>query len=141
MVKITKGFSAIYFLLFLLISCSDRKCNCDTSSNSHSQKVETIQNIILFNPIDHGSFGITYKLKICDKRNNLIEELDVRGDDAAPKLDSIVNDNIYISYKYPNSNKNKSNIKIPFDNIVVGEGLLKKDDLKFKYFFLGKYVD
>lgn len=122
-------------------SCSNKECNCDINSNSNIQKFDTPDYIILLNSIDHGSFGITCKMRICDKKNNLKEEIDLRGDDSFPKLDSVVNKNIYVSYVYRTSNQEKLPFKIPFENIVLGDGLLNKDNLEFKYFFFGKYVE
>lgn len=141
MITVIRMIFVIYLSIVFLSACSNKKCNCDINKNTLIQEKETLENIITLNSMDHGAFGVTYILKVCDREGNMIETIDLRGDDIVPKLDSIVKNSIYISYSYPNSTQKQKVFKIPFENIVLGDGLLNKNSLKFEYIFSGKYVN
>lgn len=132
-------FNLLMFLLVLTSSCSNKKCNCDIDSKSLIQKYQTKNETIILNTIEQGTYGDVIILKVCDNSNKVIEEIYLRGDEAKPKLDSIVRNNIYISYTYLSSTNKKMYFEIPFENIVLGDGLLNKNTLKFKYLFSGNY--
>ena len=132
-------FSVLILFLVLIISCSETKCDCDEVNLI--QEYKTANETIVLNKIEQGALGEIISLKICSGNNNIIEEIYIRGEDSKPKLDSVVGKNIYISYIYPSSiQKDGVKFEIPFNNIVLGDGLLNKETLKFKYFFSGMYI-
>ena len=132
-------FNLLLFLIVLTSSCSNKKCNCDIDSRSLIQKFQTENETVILNTVEQGTYGEVVLLKICDNSNKLVEEIYLRGDETKPKLDSIVKNNIYISYSYLSSTNKELYFEIPFENIVLGDGLLNKNTLKFKYLFSGRY--
>ena len=58
------------------------------------------------------------------------EEIGLRGEDYFPKIDSVVNENIFISYSYPTQTE-----LLDFEQVALGEALINKSRLKFKYVF------
>ncbi|MCP1995518.1 hypothetical protein [Flavobacterium sp. HSC-61S13] len=127
--------------LAVLTSCSDKKRDCEVDKVSLIQEYSTANKTITLNKIEQGAFGESINLKICDENNSIIEEINIRGEDSQPKLDSVFGKNLYISYRYPSSIHEEGVIfEIPFNNVVLGDGLFNKDVLKFKYFFSGRYV-
>lgn len=137
---INKKFNLLVCLLVLFSSCSDTKCKCDVDQRTLLQKYNTVNKTIMLNNLEQGSYGAIVVLKICDGNNNLLEEIHLRGDESKPKLDSIVKNNIYISYTYISSTNEELYFEIPFENIVLGDGLLNRNTLQFKYLFSGKYI-
>ncbi|MBW3519572.1 hypothetical protein [Flavobacterium sp. NKUCC04_CG] len=134
-------FVVLILYLAVLTSCSDKKCDCEVDKISLIQEYKTTNKTITLNKIEQGAFGETINLRICDGNNSLIEEIHIRGEDSKPKLDSVFGKNLYISYIYPSSIHEEGEIfEIPFNNVVLGDGLFNKDVLKFKYFFSGRYI-
>jgi len=86
--------------------------------------------------IDDGAFGHTVVLKVCScHKNELIEEIGLRGDDYFPTLDSVVGRDVYLHYSFL---RKESDIKIEdiaFDSVVLGEALLRRTKLKYNYVF------
>lgn len=91
-------------------------------------KIENLE--INLYKVDHGAFGETAELEILDNQGILIEKLGLRGEDYFPKIDSINNNNIFMSYSYPIQTQ-----KLAFEQVVLGEALLNKSNLKYKYNF------
>jgi len=83
--------------------------------------------------IDTGTFGETAEIQILDMKGNLLEEISLRAEDCFPKVDSIVNDNIFISYTYPTQTE-----RLNFDQVVLGDALINKRKLRFIYNFTNK---
>lgn len=95
------------------------------------QIIKTEKFVFNLYKIDSGAFGETAELEIFDNTEILIEKIDLRGEDYFPKIDSIVNENIFISYSYPTQTE-----KLEFEQVVLGEKLINNTNLRFNYNFL-----
>ena len=119
-------FSRYYELLFIIIivvSCS----------NELKKIIQTVKsgdiNIMLYN-VDSGAFGEAAEVQIYDNSKRLIETLNLRGEDSFPIIDSIISDTIFMSYILPIQKDILS-----FEDVVLGDGLIDKDKLKYVYVF------
>lgn len=125
----------LLLLLLMMISCGkDKKC----SSNSGDKLIQAYQSppvkISLWY-LNQGSFGSIVTLRICDSNDKLVESIDLRGEDYLPKIDSVVNKNIYLHYNFPRDSKKVIKESIDFESIVLGKALLNKNNLKYNYVF------
>lgn len=137
---ISKKLYLLICLLALIGSCSDKRCTCNIDKSTLIQEYKIINEIITLHKVEQGAFGEYIDLEICDENNNLIEKISIRGEDSKPKLDSVCGKKIYISYVYPSSiHEGGVKFEIPFENIVLGDGLLNKKNLRYKYLFSGRY--
>ncbi|OYU82820.1 MAG: hypothetical protein CFE24_14035 [Flavobacterium sp. BFFFF2] len=88
--------------------------------------------------IDYGAFGSNITLCVFNKANNeLLEEIGLRGEDELPKVDSIVNNKIFIHYNFSSEIEGVKNI--PPDGVLLGEALIDRSSLKFEYVFTNVY--
>ena len=79
---------------------------------------------------DDGAFGFSGTLKIQKLDKEIIsEEIGLRADDYLPKIDSIKDYDVYISYNLPS----KSNLELK--DVALGEALIHSKNLLFKYHF------
>ncbi|KIC00579.1 hypothetical protein OA88_18580 [Flavobacterium sp. JRM] len=128
----------IFVIVFFLNACANKnECQClegdeDMIIQKYSAKKENVQ--ICY--VNQGTFGRVIDLKICDKNSNLlIEKITLRGEDYRPTIDSIINSTVYVHYSYPkNEMENKIEI-LKFEDVVLGDALLDKKKLKYKYVF------
>lgn len=136
----SKLYLVVYLSVIMLFnSCLNNKCLCEVDSKTLIQKEEIENKIITLSKLEQGAYGVIVILRVCDKENNLIEEINLRGDDVVPKIVSINKNNIFINCVYFNSPNDGVKVDIPFENIVLGDGLINKNNLKFNYFFKGEY--
>ncbi len=127
-IKQTVNLGCIVGLTFMFGCHKQKQCNCKDSIGLIQEfKVNNITAKTM--RIDHGTYGYSVLLQICDSENYLIEEVGLRGEDYLPVLDSIIGFNVYIHYSFPHKNK------INFGDVVIGKALLKEENLKFKYYF------
>lgn len=113
----------VFSFSFILFSCS-------YDSKTLVQKINTKSLEINLNKVNSGAFGETAEIQIFDMEGNLLEEIGLRGEDYFPKIDSVVNENIFISYSYPTQTE-----LLDFEQVALGEALINKSRLKFKYVF------
>jgi len=86
--------------------------------------------------VNHGAFGETVTLRGCKvNKNEFVEEIELRGDDYRPKIDSVVGRNVYLHYLYPRDSSAKKIEDIDFYSVVLGEALLNKKTLRYNYIF------
>ena len=127
-------------LFFTFTSCFTEKNCCDCL-----EKNEVIIDQLNFQEVkayiirtDNGAFGYTGILRICNSKNNLKEQIGLRADDYLPKIDSIIENNVYIHYKFPRNSKSKHIENLNFENVVLGEALLERSTLKYSYHFFNR---
>ena len=113
----------VFSFSFILFSCS-------YDSKTLVQKINTKSLEINLNKVNSGAFGETAEIQIFDMEGNLLEEIGLRGEDYFPKIDSVVDENIFISYSYPTQTE-----LLDFEQVALGEALINKSRLKFKYVF------
>lgn len=110
-------------------------CNCEFRKEKVVQKIYSINKKVVLIKNNHGAFGNSLSLYICKKNKKFLEKINIRiGNNDYPVIDSMVNENIYISYSYPW----KENGALSFDEVVVGKALMNKNSLKFNYIFINK---
>ena len=124
-------------LFFMLTSCSAAKNCCSCIENNQviidQLNVKEIKAYII--RTDDGAFGYTGTLRICNLKDNLKEEIGLRAEDYLPKIDSIIENNVYIHYSFPRNPKSTQIEKLNFESFVLGEALLDKSKLKYSYHF------
>jgi len=128
-------FRAIFLTIpiILMTGCTDYKdCN---SIEEHEKLIQSFDTDVItahLLQIDSGAFGFSTRLRICNSSNKVIEEIGLRGEDYLPSIDSIVKKTVYIHYSLP------SDEAIEFEDVVLGDALLKRESLKYKYIFKNK---
>ena len=124
----------IVFQLLFLCSCknSDRRWETDdgkilSTYSDNTNKAKIIQK-------DDGAFGYSGILKVQKNDKKVIyEEIGLRAEDFLPKIDSVIGDNVYISYDLI------SESKIEFKDVVLGNALIDNKNLIFNYHFTNRY--
>ena len=80
---------------------------------------------------DQGTFGSYADLRIYNSEAKQIESISIRTEDATPIIDSIIGNDVYVSYlDFPGGDS-----ILPYDRVLLGESLLEHDNLKFNYHF------
>lgn len=114
----------LLFSIFLLL------LSCNNETKSLIQKIKTDNLQLNLYKINSGSFGESAEIEIVDNKGVLLEKIGLRGEDYLPRIDSVNNNNLFISYSYPTQTE-----KLEFEQVVLGDALLNKSKLKFKYNF------
>jgi hypothetical protein len=131
----------IFVIVFFLNACSNKNtCQClEGDKDIIIQKYSAKKENALMCYFNQGTFGGVIDLKICDKKNNLlIEKITLRGEDYRPTIDSIINSTVYVHYSYPRDEMKKNIEILKFEDVVLGDALLDKKKLKYKYVFQNK---
>lgn len=131
---IKKSLSLLFYLLIL--SCSSGK-NCKSNINDKLLQVYKTpkENLSLWLS-EQGVFGSSIKLTICNSNDTKqIESILMRGEVYFPKIDSVIDKHVYIHYNFPRNFEGNILESIDFESVVLGEGLIKKQHLKYKYIF------
>ena len=124
----------IIMLFSSLMACSNSKKCANNSNERLLQEYRASKEVLSLLQVDHGAFGFDVTLSICNSAsNNLIEEIGLRGEDYLPKINSVVEDSVYIHYSFPRRPNEKNITLLDFESVVLGEALLDKRHLKYNY--------
>ncbi|MCO4292633.1 hypothetical protein NF867_07155 [Solitalea sp. MAHUQ-68] len=121
--------------IFFLTNCNYMQENCSCKNECKGEIIskyqdEKVQAVIIRE--DNGAFGYSGNLKICNRQNSLQEEIGLRAEDYLPRIDSIKGLNVFISYDFPLSARDR---RIEFNDVVLGDALINKEQLEYKYYF------
>lgn len=130
-------YKLLIILLVLITNACSNKVNCDNISSEEKllQEYGTSTGHMRLTYIDQGALGGYVKLRICDKRNILVEEVSMRGEDYYPIIDSVKDENVSLHYEMPTSQIVGEVTTLNKQNVFLGETLLNRDKLKYKYCF------
>lgn len=129
-------------ILVLLNSVFFLSCTDDYNGQCPDKGDKIIQKISLKNIDVHlikkeqGAYGTTFILNVCDNEEKaFIESISLRTDlNGHPIIDSLVGRKIYVKYSFPW----EGNSQLKFDDVVLGEALINKRELKFQYIFYNR---
>lgn len=128
----------VLFLIFLNVfyCCKTNKSSVDEGDMILLQTYENSGISFKLYKQDQGAFGGTVKLRICNiKKSRLIEEIDMRGDDYLPVLDSVVGNTIYLHYSFPRKTSATKIEDLDFNSVILGAALFGEVKLKYNYSF------
>ncbi|WP_300933273.1 hypothetical protein [uncultured Duncaniella sp.] len=81
--------------------------------------------------VEQGAFGSHAELRIYKSEAEHIETIYIRAEDSMPTIDSIIGNDVYVSYRNFHSNDSI----LTYDRVMLGESLIDHDKLKFNYHF------
>ena len=128
---------SLFLHLFFTLGCeSSRECQ-QVDNEKIIQEYTTSKEIFSLFQVDHGALGYDVTLRICSN-NELIEEIGLRGEDYLPTIDSVANSTVYIHYSFPRETGSKQLELLKFEDVALGEVLIDRGKLKYKYVFYNK---
>lgn len=135
-VEVWSRYVLLLAFLLVLYCCKAHKSCVDEGDMKLLQAYESAGMSFKLYKQDQGAFGGTAKLRVCNiKKNILVEEIVMRGDDHLPALDSVVGRTIYLHYSFPRKSSVAKIEDLDFDSVVLGEALLGEVKSKYNYIF------
>ncbi|WPP49956.1 hypothetical protein [Catalinimonas niigatensis] len=124
----------ISILIIISVKSCSEGCNCQDYEKNEVllQRVSKGKMIVELIQVENGAFGTTAIIRTCDSKSNQIEEVSLRYEDRSIRIDKIEDGKIYLHHKYPEVDE------VKFEDIALGEALINKDELKFKYILENK---
>jgi len=118
-------------ILLLLQSCHNKESTY-RSNGKLVQEYVTSAEVFTIELKEQGALGSTVTLCIFNLKNKqLIEEVDLRGENYLPKIDSVRGNNVYIHYNFPTD----SIETLDFKSVMLGTALINKQKLRYNYYF------
>jgi len=136
-VKKNRCYNFVLILTPFLYCCGNASKSCSVTDDMKLlQEYQHSEMFFRLYVVNHGAFGETVTLRGCKvNKNEFVEEIELRGDDYRPKIDSVVGRNVYLHYLYPRDSSAKKIEDIDFYSVVLGEALLNKKTLRYNYIF------
>lgn len=82
--------------------------------------------------VEQGAFGSYADLRIYNSEAEHIESIHIRAEDSMPTIDSIIGNDVYVSYR----NFPRNDSILTYDRVMLGESLIDHDKLKLNYHFI-----